>query len=121
MRLLAAAAALATVLVVPAAYAAAQRPPSRLQVTSSEFEFVLSRGKLKQGRVIVELVNLGEDPHDLAIRRVARGARTYTIRELLPGRDAWMSFRLFPGKYQLWCTIGDHRASGMRATLTVVR
>jgi uncharacterized cupredoxin-like copper-binding protein len=97
------------------------RPLSRMQVTSSEFEFVLSRPKLRQGRAIVELVNLGEDPHDLALRRTARGARTYSTPEVLPGGIRTISLRLYPGRYQLWCTIADHRERGMRATLTVLR
>jgi plastocyanin len=95
--------------------------PTRLQVSSTEFELALSRAKVKQGRAIVELVNLGEDPHDLALRRVARGARTYTTKVVSPGEDASISFRLYPGRYQLWCTIGDHRTRGMRATLTVTK
>jgi uncharacterized cupredoxin-like copper-binding protein len=97
------------------------RPPSRMQVTSSEFEFVLSRTKLRQGRAIVELVNLGEDPHDLALRRTAKGARTYSTPEVVPGGERTISLRLYPGRYQLWCTVGDHRARGMRATLTVTK
>lgn len=108
-------------LVAPAAYAATTSPPARLQVTASEFEFVLSRTKLKQGRAIVQLVNLGEDPHDLAIRRNARGARTYRMRELLPEEDASISFRLYPGRYTLWCDVGDHEERGMRATLLVTK
>jgi hypothetical protein len=97
------------------------RPPARMQVTSSEFEFVLSRAKLRQGRAIVQLVNLGEDPHDLALRRVARGARTYSTPEVAPGGERNISLRLYAGRYQLWCTVADHRARGMRATLTVTR
>jgi plastocyanin len=95
--------------------------PTRVQVSSTEYELALSRAKVTQGRAIVELVNLGEDPHDLALRRVARGARTYTTKVIAPGADARISFRLYPGRYQLWCTIGDHRARGMHATLTVTK
>ena len=84
MRLLALGALLAATLVVPAAYAVTVRPPSRIQVTSSEFEFVLSRTKVRQGRTIVQLVNLGEDPHDVAFRRIAKGARTYVTKDVLP-------------------------------------
>jgi len=113
--------ALAAVLIVPAAYAATTRPPSRVQVTSSEFEFVLSRAKVRQGRAIVQLVNLGDDVHDLALRRVAPGARTYVIRRLLPEQDASISLRLYPGRYRLWCTVGDHRVRGMRTVLTVTK
>ncbi len=121
MRLLALGALCAATLVAPSAYAATTRPPSRLQVTASEFDFVLSRVKLRQNRLIVQLVNLGEDPHDLALRRIATGARTYRTPEVSPGEDRSISFRLYPGRYDLWCTIADHRARGMRATLTVTK
>jgi hypothetical protein len=121
MRLLALGIVLAAALVAPAAYAATSRPPSRMQVTASEFDFVLSRVKLRQSRLIVQLVNLGEDPHDLALRRSATGARTYLMPEVSPGDDRSISFRLYPGRYELWCTVADHRVRGMRATLTVTR
>ena len=121
MRVFALAVVLAAALVAPAAYAATSRPPSRMQVTASEFDLVLSRAKLRQSRLIVQLVNLGEDPHDLALRRTATGARTYVTPEVSPGDDRSISFRLYPGRYALWCTIADHRARGMRATLTVTK
>ena len=121
MRLLALGVLCAATLVTPAAYAATSRPPSRMQVTASEFDFVLSRVKLRQSRLIVQLVNLGEDPHDLALRRTATGARTYVTPEVSPGEDRSISFRVYPGRYALWCMIADHRARGMRATLTVTK
>jgi len=84
-------------------------------------DLVLSRAKLRQSRLIVQLVNLGEDPHDLALRRTATGARTYMTPKVSPGEDRSISFRLYPGRYALWCTIADHRARGMRATLIVTK
>jgi uncharacterized cupredoxin-like copper-binding protein len=120
MKLLALMIALGTTLVVPAAFAVT-RPPARMQVTASEFEFVLSRTSVRQGRAIVQLVNLGEDPHDLALRRIAPGARTYRTPLVLPEKYASLSVRLYPGRYRIWCTVGDHRQVGMVATLTVRR
>ena len=114
------AAVLAALVVAVPAYAAT-RPPARVQVGASEFELVLSRRTVKQGRAIVQLVNLGEDPHDLALRRIAKGARTYKTREVLPGGVANLSLRLYPGRYHVWCTVGDHRVHGMHAILTVTR
>jgi hypothetical protein len=99
----------------------APRPPARVQVTASEFELVLSRRSVKQGRAIVELVNLGEDPHDLALRRNAKGARTHRTKVVRPDGQTNISLRLYPGRYTLWCTVGDHRHHGMVATLTVRR
>jgi uncharacterized cupredoxin-like copper-binding protein len=98
---------------------AASRPPARVQVTASEFDFVLSRKSVKSGRVILQLHNLGEDPHDLAVRRVALKARTFVTREALPEEHTDLNVRLGPGRYRLWCTIADHRQRGMHAILTV--
>jgi hypothetical protein len=97
------------------------RTPVRVQVTASEFELALSRRSVKQGRAIIELVNLGEDPHDLALRRNAKGARTYRTEVVRPEGQTSIVLRLYPGRYTLWCTVGDHRQHGMVATLTVRR
>ena len=93
-------------------------PPARLQVVAREFSFSLSRQRLRPGQAIVELVNFGDDAHDLRLRRVG-GTRTYGIRAVQPGRFARVRLRLLPGRYRLWCSIANHRALGMRATVVV--
>ena len=98
----------------------AARPPSRVQVTALEFEYRLSRLSVRKGPALIELVNYGEDEHDLFVRRVG-GTRTFRVRRILPGERATLSIRLRPGRYRLWCAVGDHRARGMRATLRVRR
>jgi plastocyanin len=105
--------------VAVASPAAASSQPARLQVTATEFSFVLSRPAVPAGTAIVGLVNMGEDDHDLVLRRAAPGARAWGVRTTLPGEFRERSLRLVPGRYQLWCTIADHRARGMRATLRV--
>ncbi len=110
-----------TLAAVVLAFLALSPAPARVQVTASEFELVLSRQSVKQGRAIVQLVNLGEDPHDLAIRRIAAGARTYRTKVVAPGGVANVSLRLYPGRYRVWCGVGDHHARGMHATFTVRR
>jgi hypothetical protein len=97
----------------------AAREPARLQVTAREFSFVLSRGALRAGPAVVQLVNLGEDDHDLALRRVGRSATTRRSPVTRPGRLSELELRLRAGRYRLWCTLLDHRARGMRATLIV--
>lgn len=91
--------------------------PARLLVTAREYDLTLSRTSLRAGRAVIELHNLGEDEHDLALRRLGPGASTKRIRTTAPGglRDLDVSLR--PGRYRLWCTLLDHRARGMRATL----
>jgi hypothetical protein len=66
----------------------------------------------------VQLVNNGEDDHDLALRRVG-GRRTYRIGVVHPGGIAELDARLRRGRFTLWCTLADHRARGMTATLRV--
>jgi plastocyanin len=97
---------------------ATSRPPARVQVTATEFELALSRPTLRSGRTIVQLLNLGEDPHDLRLQRVG-GTRVYRLPVVLPGKYANLSLRTLPGRYRLWCSIADHRQLGMRATLVV--
>ena len=96
------------------------RSPQRVQVTALEFEYRLSRLSVRQGPVLIQLVNYGEDEHDLKLRRLG-GTRVWTLRKLLPGSRATLAVRLRPGTYRLWCTVADHRARGMRATLRVRR
>jgi plastocyanin len=94
--------------------------PQRVQVTALEFEYRLSRLSVRQGPALIELVNYGEDEHDLVLRRVG-GTKTWKLRKLLPGSRATLSVRLRPGTYRLWCAVADHRTRGMRATLRVRR
>jgi hypothetical protein len=93
---------------------------ARVQVTAMDFEYRLSRTSVPAGQVAIELVNFGEDEHDLALRRVG-GTRTFRIRSVLPGERARLSLRLSPGRYRLWCEVGDHAEHGMTATLRVTR
>ena len=95
--------------------------PTRIQVVATEFRLGQSRYVIRSGSTVVELVNSGEDEHDLAMRRVARGAPTLRTDSVLPGGLTRLRARLAPGRFQLWCTLADHRSRGMRATLVVQR
>jgi uncharacterized cupredoxin-like copper-binding protein len=91
---------------------------SRVQVTALDFEYRLSRTTVPAGTVIVELVNFGEDEHDVRLRRLD-GKRVYRIGKVAPGERGTATLRLSPGRYRLWCGVGDHALRGMRATLRV--
>jgi hypothetical protein len=97
-----------------------QPPPARVQVVAQEFRYSLSRTKVKAGRVIVELVNNGQDTHDLDIRRMG-GTHIFHFPSVLPGQVADRELKLRPGRYLLWCAIADHRERGMHAVLRVIR
>ena len=65
--------------------------------------------------------NLGEDVHDLVVRRAGQrvGGLTTVVK---PGGTATLRLTLRrTGTYRLVCTVADHEARGMRATLRVVR
>ena len=106
------------ILLVPSGTAAAY--PTRVQAMADEFTLALSRISVPNKRVRIELVNFGEDPHDLRLRRVG-GTRTFVIPETLPGERTTRTFRLPPGRYRVWCSVADHQEQGMRATLRVRR
>jgi len=89
-----------------------------VQVGADEFGYTLSRPSIAAGPAIVQLANFGEDEHDLRLQRVG-GTRVYRIATVRPGRVAELEARLLPGRFRLWCSLADHRARGMRATLVV--
>jgi hypothetical protein len=110
----------AALLSAPAAPAEAAAAPARLQVGAHEFGLTLSRARVPAGKVRIELVNYGEDPHDLKLRRV-RGTRVHSLPEALPGGVVSRKLKLRAGRYKVWCSVADHRKLGMRARLRVVR
>ncbi len=99
--------------------------PDRVGVRGSEFDLVLSKAKVKPGRVIVQFQNGGEDPHDLRLQRLdpATGAQTGTelgSGVVSPSTYDNLDLRLKKGsRYVLWCSLSDHRQRGMEATLKV--
>ena len=119
MRLPAAAAAAAGLAFAPSSAALASAP-ARVQVSAKEFFYSLSRHKVAAGAAIVELVNFGEDPHDLRLERIG-GGRVWKTPLVYPGAYYDLEAKLVPGRYRLWCSVANHRRLGMTAVLTVVK
>ena len=92
--------------------------PARVQVGADEFGYSLSRASINAGPAIVQLANFGEDEHDLRLRRVG-GTRVYKVGTAAPGVVRELETRFLPGRFRLWCSLADHRARGMSATLLV--
>jgi plastocyanin len=97
--------------------------PDRVGVRGSEFDLILSKAKVTPGDVIVQFVNGGEDPHDLRLQRLDNGAQVgpeLAGGVVIPGAYENIDAHLKKGsKYVLWCSLADHRARGMEATLKV--
>jgi len=94
-------------------------PPARVQVVAREFRLALSRQTIRAGWAVLELRNMGEDAHDLVLERT--GTNRILIRWPLaqPGAVVDREVKLRPGTYRLSCTVANHRALGMHATLVV--
>ena len=92
---------------------------SFVQVTEKEFTLTLSRQSVRAGSVSVELVNFGMDTHDLVVRGTKLGSKPLRSKKLDPRGRTERTLRLTPGRYALWCSLGDHKARGMKATLLV--
>ncbi len=94
--------------------------PARVQIVAKEYSFTLSRLHVKAGSATLELANFGQDPHDLRLQRI--GARHIAaLGVVAPGKRADLTLKLLAGRYSLWCSVANHRALGMRATLVVTR
>jgi hypothetical protein len=95
-------------------------PPARVQVVAKEFSLAPSRRRIYAGRAIIELANFGEDAHDLRLQRIG-GAKVWGWRVAQSGDVVDRLVTLPPGRYTLWCSLGNHRTLGMVASLLVVR
>ncbi len=93
--------------------------PARVQVQEREFNLVLSRTSIQRGPAIVEVVNAGEDSHDLMLQREDSGDQPLAIPELRPGEISDTRLDLAPGTWRLWCSLPGHAELGMHAQLTV--
>ena len=94
-------------------------PPARVQVVAQEFRYSLSRQTIRAGAAIVELRNMGQDAHDLALERAKDGHVLVRWPEAQPGDVLDRQVRLKPGVYRFVCTVANHRALGMVAVLRV--
>jgi plastocyanin len=101
------------------AEAAAVPAATPVGVGEREYAIAIYRPRVRPGRLKLNIRNLGEDVHDLVVKRAGRrvGGTGTVIR---PGATATLRLTLrAPGRYLLVCTVADHERRGMRATLTV--
>jgi Copper binding proteins, plastocyanin/azurin family len=92
---------------------------TRLQTTAREWSLTLSRPAIAAGALSLQLVNAGEDAHDLHVRPSAGGADLLSASSTAPGATTTVSGSLPAGTYTLYCSLPGHEAAGMHATLTV--
>jgi plastocyanin len=90
-----------------------------VQVIAKEYSLTLSRTEVPAGQVIVEFVNAGQDEHNLHTAQRAEGSEAEAFPNTLPGAHPDLTLNLRPGTYTLFCSLKDHEAKGMKATLAV--
>lgn len=96
--------------------------PTHVEVTAEDtgaFRFVLSRPTVPAGKVIIEFINHGQDEHNLNAAEPGEDAVAGSIPNTVPGAHPSLSLTMRPGSYTLFCSIADHEAKGMKATLVV--
>lgn len=89
-----------------------------MQVTAVEYSFTLSRTTVPAGKVILELVNHGQDEHNLNAA-LGEQAPTGSLPNTPAGAVKDQTVELRPGTYTLFCSLPEHVKKGMKATLVV--
>jgi uncharacterized cupredoxin-like copper-binding protein len=86
-------------------------------VGESEFKLTPKAATAKSGKVTIDVKNDGQIVHNLNIE--GNGIAEKKTADLQPGSSGKLTVALKPGKYEMYCSIDGHRASGMEGTLTV--
>ena len=88
-------------------------PPTTVKVVMTDYDFALSKQRLMHGKVVFQVVNVGEVVHDFKIA----GKKTPIFTTGQSGALG-VAFKK-PGRYTFICTVPGHVAAGMKGVLTV--
>jgi uncharacterized cupredoxin-like copper-binding protein len=83
----------------------------------SEFKITPKDATAKSGKVTIDVKNDGQIVHNLNVE--GNGIAEKKTADLQPGSSGKLTVDLKPGKYEMYCSIDGHRASGMEGTITV--
>ena len=83
----------------------------------SEFKITPKDATAKAGKVTIDVKNDGAIVHNLNVE--GNGIAEKKTADLQPGSSGKVTVDLKPGKYEMYCSIDGHRASGMEGTITV--
>jgi plastocyanin len=86
-------------------------------ITAAEWSFSLSRTSVPAGKVVLGFVNHGQDEHNL--NATSEGSVAGSVPNTNPGELRQLTLGMHAGAYVLFCSLPEHAARGMKATLTV--
>jgi hypothetical protein len=90
---------------------------------SKHFSFEPTRTLVRSGKLTMQLINEGEDPHTMAIQRIGPGetpeGAVTEIPETVSKQQSIGTVEVQPGRYRMWCTLYHHAEEGMEFDLTV--
>jgi plastocyanin len=98
-----------------------QRTSVRLDDTDDPWVLAPERDRLGAGRITFTAYNRGMDDHNLSVDSESRAVHYGSVDVLTGSTDdpPTLTLDLAPGRYVLFCNIGDHETRGMRSTITV--
>lgn len=97
-----------------------------LRLTLDEYRILPGAIKVRAGRIRIVARNVGKLTHNVKVEEATdeEGATPIDFggtATMQPGETAAETVRLFPGRYRLVCTIGNHENLGQYAELIVTR
>lgn len=115
--------AAALVLALGGPVAPAARHRSFLGTTGkADYVLSISNRRIKRGPARVEFHNADQDPHNLRFQRVGGTVIYGSDAKVDPDGTIEIKAKyLRTGTFKLWCSLPEHRARGMEATLKVVK
>jgi plastocyanin len=91
---------------------------------TNPYGYAPSRKTVKSGDLTVQLINVGEDEHNMDMQKVGPGNSPespiiVTVSAASKGASTPTTVDVEPGTYRMWCTLPGHAAKGMETTITV--
>lgn len=90
--------------------------PSRTGVELLEWRVRPAYRTLAAGRIDFNVLNQGEDDHNLSVRG---GGKEYGRLDLAPGEEGALVLQLSAGTYTLYCSLTGHEEEGMKTDISV--
>jgi plastocyanin len=102
--------------------------PNAVSITANDhtnpYGYAPSRKTVRSGQLTVQLINMGEDEHNLDMEKVGpgnapEGPIVVAVSAASKGASTPTTVDVEPGTYRMWCTLPGHAAKGMETTITV--